>query len=214
MPQTYLNDAGLLYESAAIVYVYLLYWHDDVAIVAKRLSRAGVNVSSMMIFFFFQAEDGIRDYKVTGVQTCALPIYRRRKSDPDHPDGPENDRIGHQRNRDDRESGQADREHGPEHQELRPGRLGHGGAAAAPASGPGDRPGPGDRLHDGERRWALPAALPRLPRRDRLVTRVRHVDADDPRYAARDAELRPSPRSRFRDRAEPHPDAPGHERER
>ena len=28
------------------------------------------------IFFFFQAEDGIRDYKVTGVQTCALPIYR------------------------------------------------------------------------------------------------------------------------------------------
>src|SRR5256885_11958647 len=28
--------------------------------------------------FFFQAEDGIRDYKVTGVQTCALPIYARR----------------------------------------------------------------------------------------------------------------------------------------
>src|SRR5256885_12249949 len=27
------------------------------------------------VFFFFQAEDGIRDYKVTGVQTCALPIY-------------------------------------------------------------------------------------------------------------------------------------------
>src|SRR5688500_19632383 len=26
------------------------------------------------IIFFFQAEDGIRDYKVTGVQTCALPI--------------------------------------------------------------------------------------------------------------------------------------------
>src|SRR3989454_5970358 len=28
----------------------------------------------MFCFFFFQAEDGIRDYKVTGVQTCALPI--------------------------------------------------------------------------------------------------------------------------------------------
>src|SRR5205807_5651124 len=28
----------------------------------------------IFIFFFFQAEDGIRDYKVTGVQTCALPI--------------------------------------------------------------------------------------------------------------------------------------------
>src|SRR2546426_5862879 len=29
----------------------------------------------MISFFFFQAEDGIRDYKVTGVQTCALPIW-------------------------------------------------------------------------------------------------------------------------------------------
>src|SRR6266850_8113302 len=28
----------------------------------------------LYIYFFFQAEDGIRDYKVTGVQTCALPI--------------------------------------------------------------------------------------------------------------------------------------------
>src|SRR3712207_6481590 len=28
------------------------------------------------IFFFFQAEDGIRDIGVTGVQTCALPIFR------------------------------------------------------------------------------------------------------------------------------------------
>src|SRR5260370_27672364 len=27
------------------------------------------------MFFFFQAEDGIRDSSVTGVQTCALPIY-------------------------------------------------------------------------------------------------------------------------------------------
>src|SRR2546426_9042454 len=31
-----------------------------------------------IIFFFFQAEDGIRDYKVTGVQTCALPISTAR----------------------------------------------------------------------------------------------------------------------------------------
>src|SRR3989441_1974857 len=28
-------------------------------------------------FFFFQAEDGIRDKLVTGVQTCALPIFQR-----------------------------------------------------------------------------------------------------------------------------------------
>src|SRR5256885_4863192 len=33
-----------------------------------RCSKRAENV------FFFQAEDGIRDYKVTGVQTCALPI--------------------------------------------------------------------------------------------------------------------------------------------
>src|SRR5437764_14681830 len=30
---------------------------------------------SLVSFFFFQAEDGIRDTSVTGVQTCALPIY-------------------------------------------------------------------------------------------------------------------------------------------
>src|SRR5256885_6144756 len=44
-------------------------------------------------FFFFQAEDGIRDYKVTGVQTCALPIWGHFKNvhgtlefDPDAPE--------------------------------------------------------------------------------------------------------------------------------
>src|SRR2546422_3669325 len=31
----------------------------------------------MTFFFFFQAEDGIRDVAVTGVQTCALPIWNR-----------------------------------------------------------------------------------------------------------------------------------------
>src|SRR5947209_15591078 len=31
----------------------------------------------MFFFFFFQAEDGIRDIGVTGVQTCALPIWNR-----------------------------------------------------------------------------------------------------------------------------------------
>src|SRR6266850_2976769 len=34
---------------------------------------------SLSVFFFFQAEDGIRDYKVTGVQTCALPIWGAMK---------------------------------------------------------------------------------------------------------------------------------------
>src|SRR2546427_12398904 len=37
-----------------------------------------------MIVFFFQAEDGIRDLTVTGVQTCALPIWiQARVTDPD-----------------------------------------------------------------------------------------------------------------------------------
>src|SRR2546430_12224322 len=51
-----------------------------------RIGRAGDSVSSKLrleplgasrcesVFFFFQAEDGIRDLTVTGVQTCALPI--------------------------------------------------------------------------------------------------------------------------------------------
>ena len=45
------------------------------------MSRAVGFVTSLLdlfiIFFFFQAEDGIRDRNVTGVQTCALPIYYR-----------------------------------------------------------------------------------------------------------------------------------------
>src|SRR2546429_2826950 len=46
---------------------------------------AAGGVSLCFFFFFFQAEDGIRDVAVTGVQTCALPIcvaepYRARES--------------------------------------------------------------------------------------------------------------------------------------
>src|SRR2546425_218223 len=37
--------------------------------------RTEVSISCIFIFFFFQAEDGIRDKLVTGVQTCALPIW-------------------------------------------------------------------------------------------------------------------------------------------
>src|SRR5256885_10382230 len=40
-------------------------------------SLALMTIYTFLFFFFFQAEDGIRDYKVTGVQTCALPIYFR-----------------------------------------------------------------------------------------------------------------------------------------
>src|SRR5436309_10759509 len=44
-----------------------------------RMSGAYAVYDSFIIvlfFFFFQAEDGIRDFHVTGVQTCALPIFR------------------------------------------------------------------------------------------------------------------------------------------
>src|SRR5688500_19095691 len=37
-------------------------------------SRSARSAEELSWFFFFQADDGIRDYKVTGVQTCALPI--------------------------------------------------------------------------------------------------------------------------------------------
>src|SRR5687768_18289802 len=44
-----------------------------------------------LVFFFFQAEDGIRDVAVTGVQTCALPIW--------WPDSPRLARVRQQRAR-------------------------------------------------------------------------------------------------------------------
>src|SRR5690606_41141756 len=37
-----------------------------------------INHLFVLFFFFFQAEDGIRDFHVTGVQTCALPIYPKK----------------------------------------------------------------------------------------------------------------------------------------
>src|SRR2546426_4781090 len=51
----------------------------------------------ILFFFFFQAEDGIRDYKVTGVQTCALPIspQARRPRQKTHP--PEARHVRHAR---------------------------------------------------------------------------------------------------------------------
>src|SRR2546429_4085850 len=41
------------------------------------MCAAIVGVLFFVFFFFFQAEDGIRDVAVTGVQTCALPIFLR-----------------------------------------------------------------------------------------------------------------------------------------
>src|SRR2546421_3612960 len=41
--------------------------------------RSHANMRACLLFFFFQAEDGIRDLIVTGVQTCALPIFISNK---------------------------------------------------------------------------------------------------------------------------------------
>src|SRR5207237_2687703 len=46
------------------------------AMLSKWVDAAGVVLGCVFrFFFFFQAEDGIRDSSVTGVQTCALPIF-------------------------------------------------------------------------------------------------------------------------------------------
>src|SRR2546430_8690061 len=59
-------------------------WHDDPLSIGLR-----VNITQRFIrlsppefnFFFFQAEDGIRYLTETGVQTCALPIFRAQSGD-------------------------------------------------------------------------------------------------------------------------------------
>src|SRR6266436_2260961 len=43
-------------------------------VVVARVEDSWTIAGTSIVFFFFQAEDGIRDVAVTGVQTCALPI--------------------------------------------------------------------------------------------------------------------------------------------
>src|SRR5688500_17687644 len=62
-----------------------------------------------MLYFFFQAEDGIRDYKVTGVQTCALPIYGGERGEHAAADVLETEGVVERRRRLDREVAQIDR---------------------------------------------------------------------------------------------------------
>src|SRR5437868_5937889 len=40
------------------------------------MTNGDIRICTVGLFFFFQAEDGIRDRNVTGVQTCALPILK------------------------------------------------------------------------------------------------------------------------------------------
>src|SRR5260221_9386177 len=46
---------------------------------ARRSRVTHICTDQTRFLFFFQAEDGIRDHCVTGVQTCALPISSRRR---------------------------------------------------------------------------------------------------------------------------------------
>src|SRR5437763_6154968 len=48
------------------------------SVLVIRLSIS-ISLTLSCIIFFFQAEDGIRDTSVTGVQTCALPIFAPKK---------------------------------------------------------------------------------------------------------------------------------------
>src|SRR5690348_17631079 len=50
-----------------------------------------IDYTVFVLFFFFQAEDGIRDGRVTGVQTCALPISLNGAPIP-----PDRDRYEHE----------------------------------------------------------------------------------------------------------------------
>src|SRR6266571_7359691 len=56
----------------------------------KELDQAEIDAriaAAREMFFFFRAEDGIRDGHVTGVQTCALPIFRLADGHPPLPGG-------------------------------------------------------------------------------------------------------------------------------
>src|SRR5256886_12113340 len=58
----HVKNCGLRYGSAIMVCLFL-----------NEFVNGG-RTALLDVFFFFQAEDGIRDLTVTGVQTCALPI--------------------------------------------------------------------------------------------------------------------------------------------
>src|SRR2546421_9158541 len=69
----------------------LLFMEDCAPFVVFRFGVCGGLVVEIVVcfFLFFQAEDGIRDLIVTGVQTCALPIWFERCSRANPPDPPE-----------------------------------------------------------------------------------------------------------------------------
>src|SRR5262249_62135364 len=64
------------------VFLLLISLFNHLPILLVALSRVeGAKTDTALLFF--QAEDGIRDWSVTGVQTCALPICRQRDQVPE-----------------------------------------------------------------------------------------------------------------------------------
>src|SRR6267143_2594454 len=63
------------------------------AVIAYYVYPVNIQTACLIIFFFFQAEDGIRDGTVTGVQTCALPILDRAALQRDPDPGRVEDRV-------------------------------------------------------------------------------------------------------------------------
>src|SRR2546430_1150027 len=72
----------LMRPSLVLLLVLWLKLVKDFLKVRCRLALLPFLISCLIwldLVFFFQAEDGIRDLTVTGVQTCALPIYHHKR---------------------------------------------------------------------------------------------------------------------------------------
>src|SRR2546430_2569856 len=76
LPQTFKLYPVSLYWFGSDLRVVRAAPENKQALGAKVVKVGGMNISDVQtrFLFFFQAEDGIRDLTVTGVQTCALPI--------------------------------------------------------------------------------------------------------------------------------------------
>src|SRR2546421_126670 len=73
------SPGRIVKSQAGLDFIYVA-GHYCLIVVDVLLKASGITPrsSELSSFFFFQAEDGIRDLIVTGVQTCALPIYGER----------------------------------------------------------------------------------------------------------------------------------------
>src|SRR2546427_8589717 len=69
------TDDAIAYRDAATQISPFRYpWADALGMLLLSIAAVVPAATGFLFFFFFQAEDGIRDLTVTGVQTCALPI--------------------------------------------------------------------------------------------------------------------------------------------